>query len=171
MSQNKKLTPKQELFCQEYIKDRNATQAYLRAGYNNSKSAEVSSHKLLRNPKIAHRINDLVNPHLKRLKVNREAVLQELAIIGFSSIDDFVIVDGNKLLFKNFNDIPEELKRAICQLKETKHGIEIKLHPKVSALDILAEYTKIIKHNDKDEEERPIQVNIQMGSRKFGRRE
>jgi len=171
MSKKKKLTPKQELFCQEYIKDRNATQAYLRAGYSNSKSAEVSAHKLLRNPKISERINELVNPHLKRLKVNQQAVLQELAIIGFSSIDDFVYVSENKLIFKDFGDIPKELKRAICQLKETKHGIEIKLHPKVSALDILAEYTKIIKHNDPDEEERPIQVNIQMGNRKFGRRE
>lgn len=29
-----KLTPKQEKFCAEYIKDGNATQASLRAGYS-----------------------------------------------------------------------------------------------------------------------------------------
>ncbi|ENG5503925.1 terminase small subunit, partial [Yersinia enterocolitica] len=42
----KQLTPKQELFCREYLKDLNATQAAIRAGYS-EKTAQVQSSRLL----------------------------------------------------------------------------------------------------------------------------
>ena len=49
-----KLTAKQRLFADEYIKSGNATQSYIKAGYSvkNENVAGVESKRLLRNPKI-----------------------------------------------------------------------------------------------------------------------
>lgn len=45
---------KQDLFVKEYLKDLNATQAYIRAGYKfkSENVAAASAAKILRNPKI-----------------------------------------------------------------------------------------------------------------------
>ncbi len=56
-----KLTIKQEAFCLEYAASGNATDAYKKAGYKakNDKIAGVESHKLLKNPKIKLRLQEL----------------------------------------------------------------------------------------------------------------
>lgn len=47
------LTVRQKKFCDEYLKNGNATQSYIKAGYSASEDvAAVNSHKLLRNTKI-----------------------------------------------------------------------------------------------------------------------
>src|SRR6266852_1828810 len=46
------MTPKQTRFVAEYLKDLNATQAYIRAGYS-SKGADVSGPRLLGNARVA----------------------------------------------------------------------------------------------------------------------
>ncbi len=53
----KDLTPKQRAFVTEYMKDRNATQAALRAGYNHT-SALNAAHNLLKHPVISKMIAD-----------------------------------------------------------------------------------------------------------------
>lgn len=53
-----RLTPKQEKFCQEYLKDLNATQAAKRAGYS-EKTARVQSARLLSNVNIQNYIQQL----------------------------------------------------------------------------------------------------------------
>lgn len=60
-----KLTVKQEKFCLEYAKSGNATKSYLSAySPNNSNSAAGSeAHKLLKNPKIKARLQELHETH------------------------------------------------------------------------------------------------------------
>lgn len=54
-----KLTHKQRLFADEYIKSGNATQAYVRAGYrvNTESSAKAASSRLLTNVNLKHYID------------------------------------------------------------------------------------------------------------------
>ena len=49
-----KLTQKQCLFADEYIKSGNATQAYIKAGYSvrSDNAAAVNANRLLRNAKV-----------------------------------------------------------------------------------------------------------------------
>lgn len=51
------LTPKQERFIEEYIKDLNATQAAIRAGYS-EKTAGVQGSVLLKNPKVSEEVKN-----------------------------------------------------------------------------------------------------------------
>lgn len=55
---------KQEAFCYEYMKDSNATQAAIRAGYSKA-TAEAAGSRLLRNVKVKSKIAELQ-------KANRE---------------------------------------------------------------------------------------------------
>lgn len=54
------LTPKQERFVNEYMKDFNATQAATRAGYS-EKTAGVQGSVLLKNPKVSEEVKKRIN--------------------------------------------------------------------------------------------------------------
>lgn len=60
------LTPQQESFCQEYIKNKgNGTDAVMKIGnYTSRNAAGVTANEYLRMPKILARINDLVDQHI-----------------------------------------------------------------------------------------------------------
>ena len=82
MARNKKtgISDKQETFCQEYLKDKNAKQAYIRAGYA-KKTAEVGSCKLVSKVKIRARIDFLMAEPAKKLNITRESQLLKLQTI------------------------------------------------------------------------------------------
>ena len=54
----KELTERQEVFCNEFIKDLNAVQAAIRAGYS-TQHAKKNAYTLLRQPRISERISEL----------------------------------------------------------------------------------------------------------------
>lgn len=67
----------QELFCQEYIKDLNATQAATRAGYS-KKTAQEQSSRLLSNVIIKARVDELLAKRSKRLEITADKVLRDI---------------------------------------------------------------------------------------------
>lgn len=71
------MTPKQELFCLEYLKDLNATAAYKRAGYRckTDTVARVEASKLLANPNIAKRIQKAMDERAAETMVDANYVL------------------------------------------------------------------------------------------------
>lgn len=78
MMANSKLTPKQELFVNEYLKDFNATQSAIRAGYSKKISvAEQIGHENLRKPKIAEAVEKAKAERIKKVKIDAEWVLTE----------------------------------------------------------------------------------------------
>lgn len=83
----KRLTPKQELFCQEYLKDLNATQAYIRAGYKaRGHSAEVNANKLLSNTEVSARIAELKSVRAEENKISADWVLKRLIEVAERSM-------------------------------------------------------------------------------------
>ena len=84
------LNPKQERFCEEYMIDKNATQAYLRAYGCEYNAAKVNASKLLTNTNVQNRIEQLREEERDRLRVDRQRILDELAKIAFVNISDLV---------------------------------------------------------------------------------
>lgn len=74
-----KLTPKQESFCQAYVKLGNASDAY-RAAYNcvNSKPNTIhrAAYDLLQRPNVAARIAELNQQALERTAVTADAIVR-----------------------------------------------------------------------------------------------
>ena len=76
----KKLTPKQQRFCEEYLIDLNATQSAIRAGYS-EKTADVIGCENLAKPNISQEIARLVQKRSDSLNIDTDWVLRELVDI------------------------------------------------------------------------------------------
>lgn len=137
------LTDKQARFVEEYIIDLNATQAAIRAGYS-EKGAEVQGHLLLRNPKVAEAIQAAKAERSKRTEITADAVVKELARIGFSDIADFLSFGKGGIKLKESSEVDTkclaEVKQTATQFGPT---ISFKLHDKLGALDKLAKHLDV----------------------------
>ena len=69
-----KLTKKNEVFCDEYLIDLNATQAAIRAGYSVESAGSIGS-ELLKKPEIRARIDRAMAERSKRTGINADRVL------------------------------------------------------------------------------------------------
>jgi len=84
------LTPKQEGFCKTYIETGNASEAY-RQNYNAGKmkpeSVNRMAKQLMDNLKIASRIEELMQHHMKRHEVTVDSLVAELEAARQMGID------------------------------------------------------------------------------------
>jgi len=146
-----KLTPKQMRFVDEYLVDFNATQAAIRAGYK-AKTAHVIGAENLRKPKIAEEIARRQKDLQKRTEVSQERVVKELARSAFADVTDYAYVmqaiierDGVKVpvesaVIKETCDLTDDQRAAIASIKQGANGVEIKLHDKIKALELLGRH-------------------------------
>lgn len=85
---------KHEKFCNEYIKDMNATQAAIRAGYS-EKTARSQGSTLLTNPNIKSRVAELREAYFNENIMTAQQVEYELTKIALgTSKEKQVIVEG-----------------------------------------------------------------------------
>lgn len=78
---DRKLTEKQEAFCRAYIETGNASEAY-RTAYNaehmNVASVNKAAQKLLENPQIAPRLQELRAPIIQKHNITVDSLIAEL---------------------------------------------------------------------------------------------
>jgi phage terminase small subunit len=147
------LTEKQEAFCREYLKDFNATQAYKRAGYRGSGStASTEGAKLLHNPKIQAFLSQLRSRISRNAEVTLERTLQEIARLAFSNVTDVLSFNADGVTFYDSGELPEDVTAAIESVnsvttvtrqgkqEETRITMKAKMHSKVAALSLLADF-------------------------------
>lgn len=138
------LEDKQEMFCREYLKDLNGTQAAIRAGYS-AKTARQISDNLLSKVDIQTFIDSLKEKRADKLEISAEKVLAELAKIGFSDLKDFL---NNDYSLKNLDQIDTSKSGAIQSIQKeiiqgetyTNTTVKFKLHDKLSALEKIAKH-------------------------------
>lgn len=158
-----KMTARQQLFCEEYLTDLNATQAAIRAGYS-EKTAEQAASRLLTNVKVQEYIQERKKDRIKRIEITQDAVLNEIAIVAFAVATDYAKVvereatveidgkivplldaEGNPVKYKTVepvltDDLTEEQKKALAVIKKGRDGFEIKPHDKMKALEMLGRH-------------------------------
>lgn len=88
----KKLTAKQQRFCDEYLIDLNAKQAAIRAGYSEKTAAVIASENLNK-PNIKEYIEKRMKEKEKNLIADQDEVLQYLTSVlrGESESEEIVI--------------------------------------------------------------------------------
>lgn len=74
VSEEVELTPKQQLFVDEYIIDFNSTRAAKAAGYSEDSAANIGSENV-RKPYIAKAIDEAIADRRKRLRIDADTVL------------------------------------------------------------------------------------------------
>lgn len=138
-----KLTPKQIKFIDEYLIDLNATQAATCAGYSKKTAQRIGSENLSK-PLLQEEIQKRRNKLQNKCEITQEMVLRELASIAFASGADFAKVvqrgDSISVEMTPTDSIPTDKRAAIAGIKRGMYGIEVKLHDKVRALEMLGKY-------------------------------
>ena len=150
-TRHKKLTPKQEMFCREYLVDLNATQAAIRAGYS-VRTAYSQGQRLLKNVEIQAHIVELQEVRSKRTEITADAVLKELARLGFANMNDYVRVNHAGDLVHDFSKLDRDQAAAIVEVTtetyiegrgkdaETVKKVRFKLGDKKGPLELIGRH-------------------------------
>lgn len=136
------LTAKQQRFVDEYLKDLNAAQAAIRAGYSAKTSRSISS-ELLTKPNIQAAIADRMGKRSERTAITVDRVLLELARLAFLDVRKAYNEDGS---LKAIHELDDDTAAAIAGMDVTEIRGEddavgvikkIKLSDKKGALELL----------------------------------
>lgn len=88
------LTPKQRLFCLEYLKDFNGTQAAIRAGYS-KKTANEQASRLLANVNIQNLIKENNAKIEKSSIMDIQEIQERLTALARGEVDEEIVVIEN----------------------------------------------------------------------------
>lgn len=153
------MNEKQMAFCHEYLKDKNATQAAIRAGYS-PRAAYSIGQRLLKNDEVSQTVNSLLHEISEKCVLDAERVLEELCLIGFSDLSDYMTVEpGGGVVFREWENIPTNKSRAIRRIRDRRtirehadgtstlvhQEISIDLHDKMKALESLGRHIGLFK--------------------------
>ncbi len=140
---------KHERLVQEYLVDLNQTQAAIRAGYS-TKSANQQASELFAKPNIRARVEELMADRSKRIGINADRVVRELARIAFVNPVD--VVDTKSATVKD--DASEDDTAAIASVKVKivtgdfdSVEREVKFADKLKALELLGKHLGMYTDN------------------------
>lgn len=141
-----KLTDKQELFAREYLKDLNATQAAIRAGYS-EKTANEQASRLLANVSVSKRIADLKADRNEEVGINAAYVLRRLVEIDQMDVLDILLSNGE---IKPIKDWPKTWRTTlsgmdVSEMAGDAAGLlkKIKWPDKVKNLELLGKHVDV----------------------------
>ncbi len=143
------MTGKQNVFVQEYLKDLNATQAAIRAGYSQHTAYSIGQ-RLLRNVEISNAINSAMSERKQRTALNADYVLHSLHEIAQRCMQKSpVMVKG---------------EQAIDD--EGRHMWTFDAKNALRALELIGKHMGMFSDKNREQEETPEDVKIQIAIRR-----
>lgn len=140
------LTPKQSRFVEEYLRDLNATQAAIRAGYS-SRSANEQGAQLLAKPHIMAAIDAAKAARSTETKIDAAWVLKRLAAEAEADVADIYGDDGELLPLKKWPKIWRQGLIAGFDVEEIEvDGVKVGIIRKVKVSDRVRRLELIGKH-------------------------
>lgn len=158
-----KLTDKQELFAREYLKDLNATQAAIRAGYS-EKTANEQASRLLANVNVQTLVAELKATRVERTGIDAAYVLRRLVEIDQMDVLDILLSNGE---LKPIKDWPKTWRTTLSGMDVTEIAGDtpsllkkIKWPDKVKNLELLGKHVDVqaFKENIKTEQSGTLEV-------------
>lgn len=151
-----KLTDKQELFAREYLKDLNATQAAIRAGYS-EKTAKEAGYENLTKPHVLELVAELKAQRIQQTGIDAAYVLRRLVEIDEMDVLDILLANGE---LKPIKDWPKVWRTTLSGMDVTEMAGDatgllkkIKWPDKVKNLELLGKHVTVqaFKDNVKNE--------------------
>lgn len=158
--------PKHEAFAREYLVDRNATQAAIRAGYS-VRSAHATAYDLMQREDVKARISELAAAYLAEVQEDAASVLREMVGLAMFDLGDVLewgteqVLDDNGMPISlpsgeplmrpvitpvHSRDLTPMQRRAIKSVSMSEKGtFKIELHDRMAALNKLWEFTRLSK--------------------------
>lgn len=141
-----KLTDKQELFAREYLKDLNATQAAIRAGYSEKTANEQGAQNLAK-LSVANRISGLKAVRNQEIGIDASYVLRRLVEIDQMDVLDILLANGE---LKPIKDWPKVWRTTLSGMDVTEMAGDaagllkkIKWPDKVKNLELLGKHVSV----------------------------
>lgn len=155
------MTDKQKMFIEEYLIDLNATQSAIRAGYS-PKTAYQIAHDMMSKPHIAEEIARRKAERSRRLGINQERVVEELAKIAFSRLTDIVDPNTGEIREDATEDDLACLESVKIKMIPTRSGQgverEVKLTQKIKAIELLGKHLGMFSDKLKIEGALPVVI-------------
>ncbi len=151
MSDEKKLTDKQEAFINEYLIDLNATRAAIAAGYSEATAKEMGYENLTK-PHIMGKIKEVLGERA----LASEEVLARLSEIARFDVGDYLDDNG----FIDSVKLKKNGSKFIKKIKLSKDGIEYHFHDMHDALKDLGRYHVLF--TDKVSSESTVKEDIEV---------
>lgn len=148
MPKSEGLTPKQAKFCLEYVKDFNATQAAIRAGYGKNPNSYAS--KLLQTAAVSARVRELAN------KVRKKALLEATDALKWAMAvarsDAYELVDIEKGVMTLRDQPLKKYRKGVMELSFSQSDGEtgssssckVRMHDKGQALRLIFQHLKLV---------------------------
>lgn len=159
-----------EIFCAEYLITMNAQDAAIKAGYS-ARSAKVQGSKLLAQPKVQEYLKTLVDARKKRLQVDADQVVEELAAIAFGSPLNVVEFHGDDIRLKDSKKLSEKQSAIISSLRVSpgRNGtaIQIGFQSKTAALGLLMKHLGMGEGSTDDPNADPLATVAEMIERAY----
>ena len=163
------LKPAHQRFAVEYLKDHNATQAYIRAGYTaKPASAEANARRLLGNARIAAAIAGAEKEMLAKVQedtgITLERTLREIARGAFHDPRKFFDESGG---LKRITDLDDDTAAALAGFDVTELNADgaligyvkkIKLGDRKGYLDMLMKHLGGYKVDNDQKKSEPAEV-------------
>lgn len=149
-------------FVEEYIKDLNATQAAIRAGYS-KKTARSQGARLLTNVDIQNAIQEAKSERQERAKIDADYVLKRL--VEIDQMDVLDIMD-DQMKIRPVNEWPKVWRQYVTNLEnlELSDGEgcfkKIKWPDKVKNLELIGRHVAVSAFKDKVEHDVKGSLNI-----------
>lgn len=153
-----KMTPKQKLFCDEYLIDLNATQAAIRAGYS-EKTARVIGQENLLKPAIKEYIDKRMAEKEEALIAKQDEVMKYLTSVMRREETESVVVTLSEETTKYVPDDEGTMRKQTIK-KEIPKIIEIpaKLSDSNKAAELLGRAYGI--YSDRVEQDIDMELNV-----------
>lgn len=147
------LTHKQERFVSEFMIDMNGTQAAIRAKYAKG-SAKVTASRLLTNVNVIEALAIAKQRRAERVEISQDAVVKELANLGFSNMLNFIKVDDEGKTELDLTRMTRDQAAALTQMTIEDGKTTIKVADKKAPLELLGKHLGMfpnkLEHTGKD---------------------
>ena len=67
----------------------------------------------------------------------RQKILEELQVIAFARATDYVGIQGDQLVVKDTDSLPQDAGAAIASIERSTTGLKVKFYDKLKALELL----------------------------------
>lgn len=162
----KKLIAKQARFVEEYLKDLNATQAAIRAGYS-EKTAEQIGYQLLQNPSVSTAIEAEKAARSERTQIDADWVLRRLDEEATADLADLYDESGN---LRPVHEWPliwrQGLVSGIETLEERIEGEvvgqirKVKLSDRIKRIELIGKHVGVQAFKDQVEQSGSVTINV-----------
>ena len=95
---------------------------------------------LLKKPEIVDKIQNIINARAKRLDGTVDRVVQELTRIAFADLRRVAAIDEQGLSIVATEGWDEDSAALVSEITQTQHGLRIKTHSKMQALELLGKH-------------------------------